>query len=121
MERRPLSSHPGLRILGVVVALGGFLALASVISPSSSTAMVGSTGGPSAPTLPSLGTLHGARYTIELHAGPDGEPLYTVTDDDGTVLASEIPADQLSQIDPDLDPEAWVAIPHAEVPIDDEF
>jgi hypothetical protein len=121
MERRPLSEHPGIRALCVIAAVGGFLAVASVISPSSTTAMT--SGGRPATTneLPSLGQLHGARYTVEMFAGPDGVPLYTVTDDDGTVLVRQVPKEDLYQIDPDLDPDTWIATQHADVDIDDDF
>ncbi|MBL0921156.1 MAG: hypothetical protein IBJ10_03395 [Phycisphaerales bacterium] len=89
-----------------------FILVARQIEPAGSLAgESGDLGDPIAPAgapkafgtgRPSLGTLTGGDYTIEIVPHPDG-PRYTVYDRNGEKIADQLPAEDLYRIAPDLD------------------
>ena len=91
-----------------VAAFGiGFLAIASVIDPSSSQA-VSSLGREDAarangPAGKSLGVFEGRSFTMQAHTGPEG-PSYSLLDPAGNVIVSQVSVDELASFLEGYDP-----------------
>lgn len=115
-ESSPHRARAVARPLIAVALAAGFILVARQIEPSGSLAGEGASLSdpvpqallPSTPQKtfgsgrPTLGTLTGGDYTIEISPGPDG-PRYSVYDKDGTLLADQLPAEDLYRAVPDLD------------------
>ncbi len=118
--RRATRRRVGNAPARVLAALGGvvaFLGIASLIEPSHVPAAfewhpnssattglnrTGSTPGVSPAHGSLLLTLVGVSYTVEVYSG-NPDPVFTVIDTAGNIVADRIPKDEIYRIDPQLD------------------
>ncbi|MBL8747296.1 MAG: hypothetical protein JNK58_13195 [Phycisphaerae bacterium] len=111
-------SGPWARAAAILIAGGVLAAASALIGPASSSARTLSPDAQTNSALQSarqasldaaraakwpayLGSLTGARHTVEVYVGRNG-PLYTVKDNSGTILATQITSEEVYARFPDL-------------------
>jgi hypothetical protein len=105
LQRRRRYARIGGRVIIASLAVGLFVAVASVFEPENSIATPERLRQDVDPVALSAGTylgeLVGRNHSVVIHATPDG-PRYTALDGLGNVIAADLMADEVYQLLPDV-------------------